>query len=55
VVQALRQAGVTAPILVGGRAITDLDHARKLGADGWSGTDAVSAVAAVEAAADRGR
>ena len=47
-VRALRRAGVTAPLLVGGAAVTGDDHARWLGADGWSGPDARSAVAAVE-------
>lgn len=51
IVRALRQAGVSAPVLVGGAAITGEDHARRLGADGWSGTDGRSLVAAVERAA----
>ncbi len=51
VVLALRRAEVTAAVLLGGRAIVDADHAHKLGADGFSGHDAVAAVAAVEAAA----
>lgn len=54
VVLTLRQAEVTAPVLLGGAAIADGDHARKLGADGFSGHDAVTAVAAVEAAAAGG-
>ena len=53
-VRALRRAGVTAPVLVGGAAVTGDDHARRLGADGWSGPDARSAVAAVERAARGG-
>ena len=55
VVLALRQAEVTAPVLLGGRAIVDADHAHKLGADGFSGHDALAAVAAVEAAATQFR
>ena len=51
VVLALRKAEVAAPVLLGGPAIVDADHARKLGADGFSGHDAIAAVAAVEAAA----
>jgi MerR family transcriptional regulator, light-induced transcriptional regulator len=51
VVLTLRRAEVTAPVLLGGAAIVDADHARELGADGFSGHDAVAAVAAVEAAA----
>lgn len=49
VVRALRRADIDAPILLGGRAIRDLEHARRLGADGWSGADAAAAVARVEA------
>jgi excisionase family DNA binding protein len=51
VVRAVRQAGVSAPVLVGGAAVTGEDHARRLGADGWSGLDGRSVVAAVERAA----
>ncbi len=51
VVLTLRRAEVTPPVLLGGAAIVDADHAAKLGADGFSGHDAVAAVAAVEAAA----
>jgi excisionase family DNA binding protein len=54
VVRALRRAGATAPVLVGGAAVTGDDHARRLGADGWSGADGRSAVAAVERAARGG-
>jgi excisionase family DNA binding protein len=53
VTKALRNAGVTAPVLVGGRAIRDLDHARHLGADGWTGHDAIAAIAALEELATR--
>src|SRR5688572_17826902 len=47
--QALQAAGILVPILVGGAAVTDERHARRLGADGWSGADGRSALAAVEA------
>ena len=47
-VRALRRAGVTAPILLGGAAIQDEHQAHLLGADHWSGPDGRSAVAAVE-------
>jgi excisionase family DNA binding protein len=48
-IRTLREGGVDAPVLVGGGAIDDDEHARRLGADAWSGRDAASAVAAVEA------
>src|SRR5579862_117910 len=48
-VRALRKGGVAVPVLVGGAAIEGDDHAGRLGADGWSGRDGRSAVAAVEA------
>jgi len=54
-VLALRRAAVTAPILVGGRAVSGVAHARKLGADGWSGPNATAAVASVEDAAGHHR
>ncbi len=47
-VRALRAGGIDVPVLLGGAAITGAEHVRKLGADGWSGSDARSAVAAVE-------
>jgi excisionase family DNA binding protein len=49
-VRALREGGITAPVLVGGAAIEGHHHAVRLGADAWSGLDGRSAVAAVEAA-----
>jgi excisionase family DNA binding protein len=52
-IRALRAGGVTAPVLVGGGAIENDAHARRLGADGWSGPDARSAVDAAEDAARR--
>ena len=42
---------IGAPVLVGGRAIVDEAHARRLGAVGWTGPSAMTAVAAVEALA----
>jgi excisionase family DNA binding protein len=45
---ALRRAGVTVPLFVGGAAVTDADHARRLGADHWTGGDGRAAVAVVE-------
>jgi excisionase family DNA binding protein len=48
-VRALRDGGIDAPILVGGAAIEHEAHARRLGADAWSGRDARTAIAAVEA------
>ena len=45
---ALRRAGVTVPLFVGGAAITDADHARRLGADHWTGRDGRTAVTVVE-------
>lgn len=45
-VRAARSIG--APVLVGGAAVADARHAERLGADGWSGPDGRSAVAAVE-------
>ena len=50
-VRALRTAGVTAPVLVGGAAVRSAAHATRLGADGWSGCDGRRALAAVEDAA----
>jgi excisionase family DNA binding protein len=47
-IRALRDDGVDAPVLVGGAAIRDEKHARRLGADTWSGPDGRSALAAVE-------
>jgi excisionase family DNA binding protein len=53
-IRALRDGGVDVPVIVGGAAIADAAHARRLGADDWSGSDARSAVAAVEGAASTG-
>ena len=53
-VAALAGAGLTAPVLVGGSAITGPGHARELGADAWTGPDGRAVLAAVDrAAADR--
>lgn len=49
VLRAVRGAGIDAPVLVGGAAIEGEDHARRLGADGWSGPDGAALVAAVDA------
>jgi methanogenic corrinoid protein MtbC1 len=48
-VKLLRDGDVGAPILVGGAAIADGDHARRLGADGWTGHDGRQALAAIDA------
>jgi MerR family transcriptional regulator, light-induced transcriptional regulator len=45
---ALQRAGVSVPLFVGGAAVTDADHARRLGADHWTGGDGRAAVAVVE-------
>ena len=47
-IRGLRNGGVTVPILVGGGAIENEAHARRLGADGWTGPDARNAVATVD-------
>ena len=52
-VAALRDCGVVVPVLVGGGAIRDAEHARRLGADGWTGVDARAAVETVEETAMR--
>jgi methanogenic corrinoid protein MtbC1 len=49
-VRALRAGGVEVPVLVGGAAIRDAAHARRLGADDWSGADGRAALLAVERA-----
>lgn len=50
--RALRRSGISSPVLVGGAAIDDEDHARRLGADDWSGADGRAVLAAVERAAN---
>jgi methylmalonyl-CoA mutase cobalamin-binding subunit len=47
-VAALAGSGPTR-VFVGGGAVAGAETAAELGADGWTGTDARSAVAAVEA------
>ncbi len=47
-VRAVRSAGVGAPVLLGGAAIDGEEHALGLGADGWTGHDARTAVATIE-------
>ena len=55
-VRALRRAGISAPILVGGAGTRDREHAIRLGADAWTGHDGRSAVdAIVSAVAERRR
>ena len=54
-IRTLQAGGITALVLVGGGAIENDAHARRVGADGWSGPDARSAVAAVEDVAGRSR
>jgi excisionase family DNA binding protein len=51
-VRALHDAGCPVPVMVGGAAIGDEWHSRRLGADGWSGQDAASAVQALLATGD---
>jgi hypothetical protein len=45
---ALRRAGITVPLFAGGAAVTNADHARRRGADHWTGWDGRAAVAMVE-------
>ncbi len=47
-IASIKGAGVGAAVLVGGGAITDARHAERIGADGWTGTDARAALAAIE-------
>jgi methanogenic corrinoid protein MtbC1 len=54
-VAAVRAAGPGAPVLAGGSAIADGDHARELGADAWTGPDGRSVLAAVDRAAMQAR
>jgi excisionase family DNA binding protein len=46
-VKLLQSSGVTAPVLVGGAAIRDEQHAVQLGADGWTGRDGRQALSAI--------
>lgn len=50
-VQAIRRCDRTVPVLIGGAAINDAGHARRLGADAWTGPDGRSVIAAVNEAA----
>jgi excisionase family DNA binding protein len=52
-VAALAGGPATAPVLVGGAAVTDAEHARRLGADAWTGPDGRAVLAAVSRAAAR--
>jgi methanogenic corrinoid protein MtbC1 len=54
-IRTLRREGVDVPVLLGGAAIADEAHARRLGADAWSGVDGRSALAAVENVASEQR
>ena len=47
-VAGLRGAGIKVPVLTGGAAVPSEEAARSLGADGWTGPDAVTALAKVE-------
>jgi excisionase family DNA binding protein len=47
-IAALRAAGIDVPVLVGGAAITNRDHAERLGASTWTGPDGATALATVE-------
>jgi methanogenic corrinoid protein MtbC1 len=47
-VAALHQASIAAPILAGGAAVVDAEAATALGADGWTGLDAISVLAVIE-------
>jgi methanogenic corrinoid protein MtbC1 len=49
-VQAVRGPGRAVPVLVGGAAIDGAGHARRLGADAWTGADGQSVIAAVNRA-----
>jgi excisionase family DNA binding protein len=54
-VAGLHGSGVAAAVLVGGPGIADEEHARRLGADGWTGHDAQRALAAIESAIESSR
>ena len=54
-VAGLHGSGVAAAVLVGGPGIADEEHARRLGADGWTGHDAQRALSAIEAAIESSR
>jgi excisionase family DNA binding protein len=50
-VQAVRRVDSTVPVLIGGASISDAGHARRLGADAWTGPDGRSVITAVNDAA----
>jgi MerR family transcriptional regulator, light-induced transcriptional regulator len=52
-VAALADAAITAPVLVGGAAVTGAEHAGALGADAWTGPDGRAVLASVERLAAR--
>lgn len=54
-IEEMRRAGVTAPVLVGGAAIRDAEHALSLGADAWTGPDGRAVITAVAAVGARRR
>ena len=54
-IEELRRVGVTAPVLVGGAAIRDAEHALSLDADAWTGPDGRAVITAVAAVAGRRR
>jgi excisionase family DNA binding protein len=54
-VQAIRRSDSTVPVLIGGAAISDAGHARRLGAGAWTGPDGRSVITAVNEAARPGR
>jgi methanogenic corrinoid protein MtbC1 len=47
-IAAVRAAGIEAPVLVGGAAITGTEHAERLGAFAWTGPDGGTALATLE-------
>jgi excisionase family DNA binding protein len=49
----LHMSGLAAPVLAGGAAIRDAEHALSLGADAWTGRDGHAVLTAVAAAASR--
>jgi excisionase family DNA binding protein len=54
-VAAVRDSGLTVPVLAGGSAVRGAEQALELGADAWTGPDGRSVLAAVDRVAARGR
>jgi methanogenic corrinoid protein MtbC1 len=52
-VAALADAAITAPVLVGGAAVSGAEHAGALGADAWTGPDGRAVLASVDRLAAR--